>query len=154
MTSTSFLAPKYDMNLHNMVYGTIYANSKSTSAANVRVGQRGFTSACFRANLKDLNSLRVQITDISQFGTLAEVAGLVLPRDVVMLSSVTTQLTLPPKDTGTVRGIVERAPQTIYRWLRLNPLLQRQGNTCRKKGWGIISRELGMVLLTGLQNRR
>ena len=56
-----------------------------------------------------------QITDISQFGTLEEVAGLVLPRDVVMLSSRTAQVALPPKDTGTVLGIIERVPQTIYR---------------------------------------
>ena len=41
-----------------------------------------------------------------------------LPRDVIMLSSVSTQLALPPKDTGTVLGVVERAPQTIYRCLQ------------------------------------
>lgn len=57
----------------------------------------------------------MQITDISQFGTLDEVAGLVLPRDVVMLASQAVQVALPPKDTGTVLGIIERAPQTIYR---------------------------------------
>jgi hypothetical protein len=59
----------------------------------------------------------VQITDISQFGTPQQVASLVLPRDVRLLGTAITKTPLPPKDTGTVLGVVERDPITTYRCL-------------------------------------
>ena len=57
----------------------------------------------------------LQITDISQFGTPQEVASLVLPRDVRLLGTAVTKTPLPPKDTGTVLGVVDRDPITTYR---------------------------------------
>ncbi len=63
-----------------------------------------------------LNALRrLQITDISQLGTPQQVAQLVLPRDVRVLSTVVSKTALPPKDTGTVLGVVDRDPVTTYR---------------------------------------
>ena len=59
--------------------------------------------------------LYAQITDISQFGTPQQVAQLVLPRDVRLLSTAVSKTPLPPKDTGTVLGVVEREPVTTYR---------------------------------------
>ena len=59
--------------------------------------------------------MRLQITDISQFGTPQQVAQLVLPRDVRVLSTAVSKTELPPKDTGTVLGVVDRDPVTTYR---------------------------------------
>lgn len=38
-----------------------------------------------------------------------------LPRDVRVLSTVVSKTALPPKDTGTVLGVVDRDPVTTYR---------------------------------------
>ena len=59
--------------------------------------------------------MNLQITDIAQFGTPEQVASLVLPRDVRMLGTAVTRTALPPKDTGTVLGVVDRDPITTYR---------------------------------------
>ena len=48
-------------------------------------------------------------------GTPQQVAQLVLPRDVRVLSTVVSKTALPPKDTGTVLGVVDRDPVTTYR---------------------------------------
>jgi len=45
-----------------------------------------------------------------------EVAALVLPRDVRMLAQGTSRVEMPPKDTGTLLGVIQRDPQTIYRY--------------------------------------
>lgn len=46
-----------------------------------------------------------------------------LPRDVRLLSTAVSKTQPPPKDTGTVLGIVEREPITTYRReLLTNPI--------------------------------
>ena len=67
----------------------------------------------------------MQITDISQLGTPQQVAQLVLPRDVRMLNTAVSKTALPPKDTGTVLGVVEREPVTTYRRVSLCPCPRR-----------------------------
>lgn len=56
-----------------------------------------------------------QITDISQLGSIGDVAKLILPQEVQVLAAGEVTIPQQPRDTGTVRGVVNTPPQTIYR---------------------------------------
>lgn len=56
-----------------------------------------------------------QLQDITQWGGPDEVARLVLPPGTRAQQLESRILKSEPKDTGTVRGLVEVAPTTIYR---------------------------------------
>ena len=61
-----------------------------------------------------------QLTDISQWGSAEEAARLLLPRGARLLAASAAVVSQPPRDTGTLVGVVEQAPRTIYRrgpWL-------------------------------------
>jgi hypothetical protein len=58
----------------------------------------------------------LQVTDLSQWGDLATVGGLLLPRGVRVLASATQTVAQPDRDTGTVVGVVPTPPQTVYRY--------------------------------------
>lgn len=53
-----------------------------------------------------------QIADISQYGDLAEVAELVVPKGATLVSSSVSQTIRPPRDT--LVGIVEIPPKNYY----------------------------------------
>ena len=56
-----------------------------------------------------------QLTDISQWGSAEEAARLLLPRGARLLSASATAVPQPPRDTGTLLGVVQPAPSTVYR---------------------------------------
>ncbi|CAD7703133.1 unnamed protein product [Ostreobium quekettii] len=57
-----------------------------------------------------------QITDITQYGGLADVAKLVLPKNSRFLSAESITLPQPPYDTGTIRGVIELPDIHLYRY--------------------------------------
>jgi len=57
-----------------------------------------------------------QLGDISQYGNAKDVAGLLTPPGVKLLSTRKDVLEQPERDTGTVRGKVKASPQTLYRY--------------------------------------
>ena len=57
----------------------------------------------------------LQITDVSQWGSPRDVARLLLVPGAQVLSSGSFTVPVPPRDTRTLAGVVERAPITIYR---------------------------------------
>ena len=57
----------------------------------------------------------VQLQDISAWGNGTEVAQLLLPGGTRLSSFEKVSIPRPPKDTRTVRGIVEQPPLCIYR---------------------------------------
>lgn len=59
----------------------------------------------------------MQLQDISAWGTGAEVAQLLLPGGTRLSSFEKVSIPRPPKDTRTVRGVVEQEPLSIYRYL-------------------------------------
>jgi hypothetical protein len=61
----------------------------------------------------------VQLQDISAWGNGTEVAQLLLPRSARIQRFDKAVIPLPPKDTRTVKGIVEVPPLTIYRFVSL-----------------------------------
>jgi len=58
----------------------------------------------------------LQLGDISQYGNAKDVAGLLTPPGVKLLSTRKDVLEQPERDTGTVRGKVKASPQTLYRY--------------------------------------
>ena len=56
-----------------------------------------------------------QLTDISQWGSAEEAARLLLPRGARLLAASAAVVSQPPRDTGTLVGVVEQAPRTMYR---------------------------------------
>jgi hypothetical protein len=57
----------------------------------------------------------VQLGDISQYGSAKDVSTLLTPPGVKVLSTRKDVIEQPERDTGTVRGKVKAAPQTLYR---------------------------------------
>lgn len=62
----------------------------------------------------------VQLQDISAWGNGTEVAQLLLPKSARIRSFDKVVIPLPPKDTRTVKGVVEVPPLTIYRFVSLS----------------------------------
>ena len=62
----------------------------------------------------------VQLQDISAWGNGTEVAQLLLPKSARIRSFDKAVIALPPKDTRTVKGVVEVPPLTIYRFATLS----------------------------------
>ena len=71
-----------------------------------------------------------QVQDIRQFGSLEEVAALLLPKEVQVLAQGSSTVEQEPRDTGTVLGVVQLPPQTFYR-CPLRPLPLTRTRTCR-----------------------
>lgn len=57
----------------------------------------------------------IQVVDISQYGSASDVAKLLTPPGSQILATQKAILEQPERDTGTVRGKVKAAPQTVYR---------------------------------------
>ena len=58
----------------------------------------------------------LQITDVAQLGTPEEVARLLLPPGTAVIASSVKTFPQPPRDTGTVMGVIERPPVLQYRY--------------------------------------
>ena len=56
------------------------------------------------------------MTDISKLGTPKEVIELLLPPTTKVLAASVKVYPQPPRDTGTVVGVIERDPVQIYRY--------------------------------------
>ena len=58
----------------------------------------------------------MQLADISQYGNVLDVAKLLTPpgAKIMFLNKIVVEQ--PERDTGTIRGKVKAAPQTIYRY--------------------------------------
>lgn len=83
----------------------------------------------------------LQITDITQLGGPNEVSRLILPPGTRVLATSVNKIPIPPRDTGTVVGVIERDPLVIYRY----SALLSNGNHSEIAA-GVI---LGRVLLLG-----
>lgn len=57
----------------------------------------------------------VQLSDITDWGGGGDVARLLLPAGVRVQSFSSTQIARPPRDTRTVKGVVELPPLTVYK---------------------------------------
>lgn len=57
----------------------------------------------------------LQLSDISQFGSLPEVARLLMPPQARVVSMDKETVEQPVRDTGTLLGTVSASPQTLYR---------------------------------------
>lgn len=99
------------------------------------------TVSVIQQQASKLKQALFQITDISQLGPVEEVAKLVLPPGSRVDSVSTREFPVPPKDTGTVMGVIERDPVVVYRYSA------RLSNGVRSEiAVGII---LGRVLILG-----
>ncbi|KAI3426294.1 hypothetical protein D9Q98_008667 [Chlorella vulgaris] len=63
----------------------------------------------------------LQVTDISQLGDARKVAKLLIPPGAVVAGVTSTAVAQPPRDTGTVLGVIERQPVTYYTYDLLLP---------------------------------
>eukprot|EP00887_Chlorella_sp_A99_P007557 scaffold28.g7557.t1 len=61
-------------------------------------------------------SARGAVIDITGLGSQAEVAALLFPPGARLLAAGAQAYALPPRDTGTVFGVLQRAPITIFRY--------------------------------------
>lgn len=59
--------------------------------------------------------------DISQLGDARKVAKLLIPPGAVVAGVTSTAVAQPPRDTGTVLGVIERQPVTYYTYDLLLP---------------------------------
>lgn len=57
----------------------------------------------------------MQLADISDWGSLADVSRLILPTGVRVRSAEVETIQRPPRDTRTIRGVVETPPLNIYK---------------------------------------
>ena len=63
-----------------------------------------------------LKQTLLQVTDVSQLGTPEEVALLVLPPGSRVARAQVVTFPQPPRDTGSVLGVIERPPKQLYRY--------------------------------------
>ena len=99
------------------------------------------TVSVIQQQASKLKQALFQITNISQLGSAEEVAKLVLPPGSRVDSVSTRTFPVPPKDTGTLMGVIERDPVVVYRYSA------RLSNGVRSEiAVGII---LGRVLILG-----
>ena len=57
----------------------------------------------------------VQVTDISQYGNIAEAQSVLVPKGCRVVDKSTEKVQKPPRITGTLAGTVKVKPTTIYR---------------------------------------
>ena len=57
----------------------------------------------------------LQVSDISSYGDVQEVAKLLFPRQRTVIASSTRTIQQDPIDTGTLRGVITLPDITIYR---------------------------------------
>ena len=62
-----------------------------------------------------INDVWAQLTDVAQLGSVEEVTKLIVPPGSQVLAREAAKKALPPRDTGTIRGVVQLPPQTAYR---------------------------------------
>jgi hypothetical protein len=65
--------------------------------------------------------LHFHAADISQLGDARKVAKLLIPPGAVVAGVTSTAVAQPPRDTGTVLGVIERQPVTYYTYDLLLP---------------------------------
>ena len=61
----------------------------------------------------------MQLSDISQWGSAADTAQLIIPQGSKVFSSGVMQIELPARDTRSIMGMVKPPPQNIYRCISL-----------------------------------
>jgi hypothetical protein len=69
-----------------------------------------------RSQAAKLKQSFYQVTDVSQLGSPKEVIDVLLPPTTRILAASTATFPQPPRDTGTVLGVIDRDPVTIYRY--------------------------------------
>lgn len=58
---------------------------------------------------------RLQVTDISQYGDIAAAQSVLVPTGAKVLDKSTTKVQQPPRNTGTLAGVFQAPPTTVYR---------------------------------------
>lgn len=58
----------------------------------------------------------LQVTDISQYGNIAEAQSVLVPKGCRVVDKSTEKVQKPPRITGTLAGTVNVKPTTIYRY--------------------------------------
>lgn len=60
--------------------------------------------------------LGLQVTDISQYGDIAAAQSVLVPAGAKVLDKSTSKVQQPPRNTGTLAGVFQAPPTTIYRY--------------------------------------
>ncbi|KAL3142585.1 hypothetical protein ABBQ38_002903 [Trebouxia sp. C0009 RCD-2024] len=58
----------------------------------------------------------LQVTDISQYGDIAAAQSVLVPTGAKVLDKSTTKVQQPPRNTGTLAGVFQAPPTTVYRY--------------------------------------
>lgn len=58
----------------------------------------------------------LQVTDISQYGDIAAAQSVLVPAGAKVLDKSTTKVQQPPRNTGTLAGVFQAPPTTVYRY--------------------------------------
>ena len=58
----------------------------------------------------------LQVTDISQYGDIAAAQSVLVPAGAKVLDKSTTKVQPPPRNTGTLAGVFQAPPTTVYRY--------------------------------------
>lgn len=58
------------------------------------------------------------MTDISQYGDIAAAQSVLVPPGCKVVDKSTFKVPQPPRNTGTLAGVVKVPPSTIYRYRR------------------------------------
>ena len=56
------------------------------------------------------------MTDISQYGDIAAAQSVLVPAGAKVLDKSTTKVQQPPRNTGTLAGVFQAPPTTVYRY--------------------------------------
>ena len=65
---------------------------------------------------KTTGQLGLQVTDISQYGDIAAAQSVLVPAGAKVLDKSTTKVQQPPRNTGTLAGVFQAPPTTVYRY--------------------------------------
>lgn len=61
------------------------------------------------------NQMWLQVTDISQYGDIAAAQSVLVPAGAKVVDKSTTKVQQPPRNTGTLAGVFQAPPTTVYR---------------------------------------
>lgn len=74
------------------------------------------TISVIQQQASKLKQSLLQITSITQLGSLQDVSRLILPPGTKIINASVKEFPLTPKDTGTVVGVIQRDPLILYRY--------------------------------------
>ena len=73
---------------------------------------------CVSSNSKSRHA-NLQVTDISQYGDIAAAQSVLVPPGCKVVDKSTFKIPQPPRNTGTLAGVVKVPPSTIYRYYKV-----------------------------------